>query len=71
MAWATSYYYDWLKYHDLGDSTDGQVFSPAYIYNQIDGGKDDGSHISDALNLLTSQDAHELTQPQCYALQSV
>jgi len=30
-------------------------FSPAYVYNQINGGKDSGSNISDALSLFVSQ----------------
>lgn len=34
-----------------------QVFSPAYIYNQINGGRDGGSTIPDALNLMVRQGA--------------
>jgi hypothetical protein len=60
VAWSTSYNYDWLVNHNLGDSTSNQVFSPSYIYNQIDNGRNDGSHISDALNLLVTQGADTL-----------
>lgn len=31
------------------------VFSPAYIYNQINGGRDQGSYFHDALNLVISK----------------
>ena len=31
------------------------VFSPAYVYNQLNNGKDEGTNISSALNLLVSQ----------------
>ncbi|MCB1172910.1 MAG: hypothetical protein KDK39_05070 [Leptospiraceae bacterium] len=34
-----------------------KLFSPAYVYNQINGGKDNGSYISDALDLLVQQGA--------------
>lgn len=54
-AWAVGYYY---KSYQEGQehgwdltSTDHQ-FSPAFIYNQINGGEDNGSAISDAMQLL-------------------
>ena len=36
------------------------VFSPAYVYNQINGGQDDGSLIDDALDLVIAQGAASL-----------
>ncbi len=58
VAWATGYNYKSYQeqvQHDWGLSSTHNLFSPAYIYNQIDGGQDDGAAISDALNLLDSQ----------------
>ncbi|NQU27699.1 MAG: immune inhibitor A, partial [Candidatus Marinimicrobia bacterium] len=55
VAWAAGYYYkayqEWQEHNwDLG-SEDHQ-FSPAFIYNQINGGQDEGSQPSDAFKLL-------------------
>lgn len=36
------------------------VFSPAWIYNQINGGRDNGSHIYDALDLIVDKGAATL-----------
>ncbi|MDR1563427.1 MAG: cell wall-binding repeat-containing protein [Oscillospiraceae bacterium] len=58
VAWAVGYYYK--TYQDNLDhgwdiDSDSCRFSPAYIYNQIHVGQDEGSYISDALDLLVSQ----------------
>ena len=58
VAWSTGYNYKTYQetlQHDWNNSLTHDEFSPAYIYNQIDGGQDDGAAISDALNLLDSQ----------------
>lgn len=57
-AWATAYAdktslakvkYNWNV------NTSNHEFSPAYVYNQINGGQDSGSAISDAMNLLVNK----------------
>ncbi|HTW92854.1 MAG TPA: CARDB domain-containing protein [bacterium] len=57
-AWATGYYqkthYEWREYH-WNDSTTSHEFSPAFIYNQINGGADYGSSIWDAFTLMIDQ----------------
>ncbi len=58
VAWSTGYNYKSYQeqvQHDWGLGTTHDLFSPAYIYNQIDGGQDNGAAISDALNLLVNQ----------------
>jgi hypothetical protein len=57
-AWAIGYYqkthYEWLEHEwDLGQTS--HQFSPAFIYNQINGGADSGSGYSDAFALITDQ----------------
>ncbi len=57
-AWATGYYqkthYEWREYHwDLTQTS--HQFSPAFIYNQINGGADQGSSTPDAFSLMTDQ----------------
>lgn len=56
VGWSTSYYYRTVlaaqKYHWSAEDPNHE-FSPSFIYNQINGGKDAGSYISDALSLLT------------------
>ena len=56
VGWATGYYYKswWEKQeHPSWDLTnDMYYFSPAFIYNQINGGQDNGSSIYDAMKLL-------------------
>ena len=58
VGWATAYA---LKTYqekvEMGWSLNpwGHIFSPAYIYNQINRGSDGGSLISDALDLVISQ----------------
>jgi hypothetical protein len=66
VAWAIAYA---LKSYDLhqmtkvpyqtstGQISSRAVFSPAFIYNQINNGRDGGSNIIDALNVLTNQGA--------------
>ena len=55
VAWATGYYYktyqEWQE-HGWDLSQEAYQFSPAFIYNQINGGSDNGSYISDAFKLL-------------------
>jgi len=60
VAWATGYA---LKSYQEGvemgwslDTTD-HLFSPAFIYNQVNGGQDGGSQIFDALDLIINQGA--------------
>ncbi|OYD15098.1 hypothetical protein CH333_05705 [candidate division WOR-3 bacterium JGI_Cruoil_03_44_89] len=54
VAWAVGYYHktyqEWFEHRwDVNDST--HRFSPAFIYNQINGGVDEGSRFSDALKM--------------------
>ncbi len=57
-AWATGYYYktyqEWQERTWDVSTTDHQ-FSPAFIYNQINGGEDSGSSISGALTLFSEK----------------
>ncbi len=57
-AWATAYalktYLEKVDY-DWDQDTIEHQFSPAYVYNQINGGRDQGSSISDALDLIVKQ----------------
>jgi len=57
-AWAIGYYqkthYEWIEHH-WNDSTTNHQFSPAFLYNQINGGADQGSGFSDAFSLITDQ----------------
>jgi hypothetical protein len=57
-AWAIGYYqkthYEYLEHH-WNDSTTSHQFSPAFIYNQINGGADLGSGFSDAYALTSDQ----------------
>lgn len=39
-------------YHEKKETNQWHVFSPAFIYNQVNKGSDDGCQITDALNLL-------------------
>ena len=56
VAWATAYAYksfqEGLEYKW---NVNSNVFSPAYVYNQINHGVDKGSFITDALDLLVNQ----------------
>lgn len=58
VAWATAYDYKTFQEkieYNWDITTTNHQFSPAYVYNQINGGKDGGSYIDDALNLIKSQ----------------
>jgi len=63
VGWAVAYA---LKtYHEGVEmnwpfNTAAHLFSPAYVYNQINGGRDDGSQIYDALDLIIAQGAATL-----------
>ena len=69
VAWSTAYanksYHEYVERKDRGAWTykSGNapnyknLFSPAFIYNQINGGKDNGSTISDAMSLIVSKGA--------------
>lgn len=64
-AWATGYAYKtYQEKKDRGwnviNNTKTQ-FSPAYIYNQINGGRDQGSYIDAALKLIVSQGCSTLS----------
>jgi hypothetical protein len=55
VAWAAGYYYKsyqaWQDYHwSITDSN--HLFSPAFIYHNINGGQDSGSYVTDAMTLL-------------------
>lgn len=60
VAWATGYA---LKSYQEGVemkwslNTTSHLFSPAFIYNQVNGGQDGGSQIYDALDLIINQGA--------------
>ncbi len=55
VAWAVGYYHktfqEWYERRWDVDTTDHQ-FSPAFIYNQINGGVDDGAYFTDATKCL-------------------
>lgn len=66
VAWASGYamksYHEkverrWNYDSPVTGGSGNRVFSPAFIYNQINGGRDDGSVISDALALMVRQGA--------------
>ena len=57
VAWAAGYYYKsyqaWQDYHwNITDSN--HLFSPAFIYHNINGGQDSGSFVTDAMTLLAN-----------------
>ncbi len=58
-CWAVGYYYkshqEWQEHG--WEYTDDHRFSPAFIYNQINGGGDNGSYPSDAFKLLCDNGA--------------
>jgi len=59
-AWAVGYalksYQEQVE-RDWGLNTQSHLFSPAYIYNQINGGTDNGSGIISAMKLVVEQGA--------------
>jgi len=69
VAWSTAYanksYHEFVERKDQGgwvyqsgsSPNYKTLFSPAFIYNQINGGRDNGSTISDAMALIVSKGA--------------
>lgn len=58
VGWATAYALKTYQERiEIGWSLEPlqHRFSPAYVYNQINGGKDEGSRITDALDLIVQQ----------------
>ena len=58
VGWATAYNYKTFQEkldHKWDVKTNDHKFSPAYVYNQINGGRDQGSSIDDAMNLIKNQ----------------
>ena len=57
-AWAVGYYqkthYEWREYH-WNDTLTSHQFSAAFVYNQINGGTDQGAGFGDAYSLISSQ----------------
>jgi C1A family cysteine protease len=65
VAWATGYYYKTYqegKEHNWDLSTPNHQFSPAFIYNQINGGQDNGSTIADAMKLIRQKGCDTLSE---------
>ena len=57
-GWSTAYAYK--SFHEYVErswslASDSHLFSPAYIYNQINGGVDEGAYIPDALELMKTK----------------
>ena len=58
VGWAVAYAlksYQEQDERNWGINTSAHLFSPAYIYNQINGGRDRGSYITEAINILTAE----------------
>jgi len=58
VAWSSGYAYKSYEEQvdrNWGNSTINHQFSPAFIYNQINGGADNGAEIPDALNLMINK----------------
>ena len=66
VAWATGYYYhSWLQKREHTGwnlQSSWYQFSPAFIYNQINGGTDYGSTFPDAFDLLMNSGCTDLAQ---------
>lgn len=66
VGWAAGYYgktwYEKVEHPDWDLSQSKYSFSPAFIYNQINGGHDDGSSLFDALELLENTGCTDLEQ---------
>jgi len=62
-AWATAYALKSAqeKIEHGWEYSVQSLFSPAYVYNQINGGRDSGSAISEAMKLITEQGACTLS----------
>jgi hypothetical protein len=57
-AWAVAYAYKSFQEkleHNWDLNNSNHIFSPAYVYNQINGGVDRGSYISKAMELIVKQ----------------
>ena len=58
-AWSVAYadksMQEGLYHNNWSLATADHQFSPAYVYNQLDGGQDNGISIPDAMNLITNQ----------------
>jgi len=65
-AWAAGYYYKTFWEHMTNDdwplNDSWYQFSPSYIYNQINGGVDNGSSIPSAMALLTLQGCVDIAE---------
>jgi len=64
VAWSTTYYmksYLDAMRNNLSPSTASNQYSPAWTYNQINDGADDGSYPSDAMNLIVYKGADTLS----------
>ncbi|MEL7040168.1 MAG: C1 family peptidase [Pseudomonadota bacterium] len=69
VGWAVAYalksYQEQLEegwpLNPRGQPDDRRIFSPSFIYNQINNGADAGSHFVDAFNVLSSQGAAPLS----------
>ena len=58
VGWATAYYYKTFqeqREHGWSVASTDHQFSPSFVYNQINGGYDKGSRISDALSLILNK----------------
>ncbi|MCK6555535.1 Ig-like domain-containing protein [Candidatus Binatia bacterium] len=65
VGWATAYALKTYQERiEIGWSLEPlqHRFSPAYVYNQINGGKDEGSRITDALDLIVQQGVASLAK---------
>lgn len=74
VAWSTAYanksYHEYIerkgsgdwKYTINGSPNPRVLFSPAFVYNQINGGRDNGSSIADAMALIVSRGAVTMDQ---------
>jgi len=63
VAWAVGYYYKSFqeaKEHSWDVSDPLHICSPSFIYNQINGGKDEGSSVYDALSVLAKEGCDNL-----------
>jgi len=58
VGWAFGYYHkthtEWIE-HGWNVNQTSHQYSPAFIYNQINGGDDEGAYFSDAADLICSQ----------------
>src|SRR5262249_31635803 len=68
VGWATAYYTYSYSVADQRKLTPEQIrqakfqFSPAFVYNQINKGKDEGSHLFQAFELLRKQGCSSLAE---------